>query len=533
MNFKELFIGILIISACSKDHTIVEKDSGNHTIVPNELMGDSYMNTPFDSLDYSLPYCTEHQTIMVKQIEGYTVFEGDILLPKIPFHVALNHPLRKAIHKAAIELSLETKVSFIIRSTQEDYLDFVYGDGCASFLGKIGGKQIIIVGDQCSIGNIKHEMLHALGMYHMHTRSDRDKYIKVSSQNVQDSSLPYYSRLEHTFNPPQYDLSSIMHASDQDFSLNGRPTFVSLSDTSPETYIGQRYGLSPEDVNWINSIYKNQFPQDKKWKLRIGGKGKETIINISQRLSAEKIGTGDFNGDGKVDVLYPNGQDWYISWEGATTWDKSKHSAITMKNLAIGDFDGDGKDDLFYPNGRDWKVSYSGTQSWEKIGSSGITMRHIKIGDFDGDGKCDVFYANGNSWKISYGGTRGWQQVNHSSLLIEDVRIADMDGDGKDDVLFVENNELRYYKGAWGHNGSEKFARFRHSIGSIKTGFFDGDKKADIVFFYPDSDDVYLIGSRRPTDWDRLFSSSYSDPDQYHIGDFNGDGNDDIFYMTY
>lgn len=37
---------------------------------------------------------------------------------------------------------------------------------------------------ECTVGNLCHELLHALGLYHEHTREDRDKYVIVNWQNI-------------------------------------------------------------------------------------------------------------------------------------------------------------------------------------------------------------------------------------------------------------------------------------------------------------------------------------------------------------
>lgn len=55
---------------------------------------------------------------------------------------------------------------------------------CASFVGCQGGAQQLFFSSECTVGNLCHELLHALGLYHEHTREDRDKYVTVNWQNI-------------------------------------------------------------------------------------------------------------------------------------------------------------------------------------------------------------------------------------------------------------------------------------------------------------------------------------------------------------
>jgi len=65
----------------------------------------------------------------------------------------------------------------------------------------------------CSKKNsIQHEFMHALGFHHEHQRPDRDKYIKVFENYIEETLRHNYWKADdmHTFGLP-YDVLSIMH----------------------------------------------------------------------------------------------------------------------------------------------------------------------------------------------------------------------------------------------------------------------------------------------------------------------------------
>ena len=60
---------------------------------------------------------------------------------------------------------------------------------CASYVGYQGGEQMLYVGPLCNIGNVAHEILHALGFHHEHTRLDRDNHVKILVDNIQTGDV--------------------------------------------------------------------------------------------------------------------------------------------------------------------------------------------------------------------------------------------------------------------------------------------------------------------------------------------------------
>ena len=59
---------------------------------------------------------------------------------------------------------------------------------CFSFIGRVKqtNGQELSIGTNCAVLSvIVHEVLHALGFIHEHTRLDRDNYVIINATNIQ------------------------------------------------------------------------------------------------------------------------------------------------------------------------------------------------------------------------------------------------------------------------------------------------------------------------------------------------------------
>ncbi|XP_040197485.1 high choriolytic enzyme 1-like [Rana temporaria] len=162
----------------------------------------------------------------------------------------------QVIQSAMKDIESLTCIRYIKQTSEVDYLSYQPKNGCWSMVGRIGGQQTVSLDSSgcVSKGIAIHESLHALGLHHEHMRNDRDGYVNVLWNNIQDG-LAYAFNKTDTYNMDltKYDYGSIMHYSRYSFSKNGMPTLQAIPDNGVS--FGQRFGLSSLDITKINSLY--------------------------------------------------------------------------------------------------------------------------------------------------------------------------------------------------------------------------------------------------------------------------------------
>ena len=77
------------------------------------------------------------------------------------------------------------------RKDEADYIVFkTTGSGCNSNVGRAGGAQTVSLDTGCIYVNlIIHELMHAVGFYHEQCRTDRDDYIMINWDNIQEGNI--------------------------------------------------------------------------------------------------------------------------------------------------------------------------------------------------------------------------------------------------------------------------------------------------------------------------------------------------------
>ncbi|CAG7731717.1 unnamed protein product [Allacma fusca] len=186
---------------------------------------------------------------------------------KMPYELdpAFTKSERKLILKSLKTIETSTCVDFVKRKNQKDWVYFDRGvdQGCASDVGRQGGKQILDLEvskkkgepDCMNEETIIHETLHALGFHHEQNRYDRDNYVTVNWDNIACSFQYNFDKESPdsitTFGLP-YDYVSIMHYGNNEGGIDPDvPVFIA----KPKRRKIGGDKLSRSDIVKINKMY--------------------------------------------------------------------------------------------------------------------------------------------------------------------------------------------------------------------------------------------------------------------------------------
>ena len=150
----------------------------------------------------------------------------------------------------------KTPLQIVPRAGEADYVRFVNGGGCSSWVGRQGGRQDIVLGSGCSVGNAIHELGHAIGLWHEQSREDRNSFVQINFQNIETGKESNFTQqINDGDDLGAYDYGSMMHYGPTAFSKNGQPTIVAIQPIPSGVVMGQRVALSNGDVAGVKLMY--------------------------------------------------------------------------------------------------------------------------------------------------------------------------------------------------------------------------------------------------------------------------------------
>ena len=214
--------------------------------------------------------------------EGYFLVEGDIVVGADFFQRAtykrfdhwtdgivyfefdsnVSDSRRTAMREAMDEWMDVSGVVFLPRSGQTNYIHIVHSDGNASEVGMVGGEQWVWIVSWDNRFIMAHELCHTLAFWHEQSRPDRDDYVQINWQNIQQDYENNFDMEGGAGTVGDYDFDSVMHYGECAFSTNpwcplggGQTITVLPPNEEWQGQIGQRDHFSANDIAGMRLLY--------------------------------------------------------------------------------------------------------------------------------------------------------------------------------------------------------------------------------------------------------------------------------------
>ncbi|XP_012713828.2 low choriolytic enzyme [Fundulus heteroclitus] len=180
---------------------------------------------------------------------------------QIPYYISpdFSEAERRIINLGILSFHQRTCIRFVPWSS--GVRDFIYffsepNSRCWSYLGRQRGTQhISLEKNRCVyFSTVQHELLHALGFHHEQVRSDRDEYVWILYNNIQQDKHYLFEKQPTNNLGTPYDFGSVMHYNNYAFSSNGLPTILAKSNHN--LAFGNASEMSENDIARVNKLYR-------------------------------------------------------------------------------------------------------------------------------------------------------------------------------------------------------------------------------------------------------------------------------------
>ncbi len=265
--------------------------------------------------------------------------------------------------------------------------------------------------------------------------------------------------------------------------------------------------------------------------------------------------TGDFNGDRLLDLATTSGGQLSVllgNGKGGFSTPVVTAVSLTLDSMSTGDFNKDGKLDLVYVKntvGASVLLGQgNGSFLQETSYATGGSPYGVSVADYNVDGNLDLAVAcfNGGVSVLLGNGSGGFSERHDYSAGIcpETIANADFNGDGCTDIVVTNINWPRgisvLMNNGNGTFSSPRLYEFGNPIGRLAVGDFNNDGRLDVVAAH-NSNQVSVLLNSVASPGNFLspltitvsgMATNWNDHHNMQVGDINNDGRADLVFTA-